>query len=101
LSDANGSPTGKKAGGRRWPLLLGLPLVVLLAIGAVILLGGERASQTTGQDGPSAGSGSAQAPSQPAGKAGGQASGGGEKLGTPALGDEGAPVVMVEYSDYQ
>lgn len=31
----------------------------------------------------------------------GQASGGDAELGTPALGDPGAPVVMVEYSDYQ
>ncbi|CAN5867825.1 hypothetical protein BH23ACT11_BH23ACT11_11810 [soil metagenome] len=30
-----------------------------------------------------------------------QASRGADKLGTPALGDEGAPVVMTEFSDYQ
>ena len=31
----------------------------------------------------------------------GQVSGGNAGLGTPALGDSGAPVVMVEYADYQ
>ncbi len=31
----------------------------------------------------------------------GQTSGDDGELGTPALGDSGAPVVMVEYSDYQ
>lgn len=105
MSDANGGPAGNKAGGWAWPLLLGLPLVVLLAVGAVILLGGERASQTGGRDDPSAENGSAEGPSQPAGEDGEagdeQASGSGGKLGTPVLGDEGAPVVMVEYSDYQ
>ena len=77
-----------------WPLFVGLPIIAIIAVGAVVLAGGEdRAPQTAGQE------------QQPAGGER-QASGSGDEsgdvdLGHPALGDADAPVVMVEYSDYQ
>lgn len=82
-----------------------------LAVAAVILIGGgagqdqpdtaQNAAQDTVQDGPSG-----QSPQPTTEEAGEQASQqapqeGDQRLGSPALGDEGAPVVMVEYSDYQ
>ncbi len=104
MTDANGDPGKEKnAGARRaWPLFVGLPLIILIAVAAVAFSGTkERASQPadgqpSGQ--PSGEKGSAERPSQ-ADK--GQASGGDNELGHPALGEEGAPVVMIEYGDYQ
>jgi len=81
LSEAN-----KNSGGgakRLWPLFVGLPLIVALAIAAV-LLSGER-SQPAGQEQPA---------QRPAGN-------GEEELGNPSLGDPGSPVVMIEYGDFQ
>jgi hypothetical protein len=73
--------------GRFWPLFVGVPLISLLAVGAILLSGGG------GE------------PSQPAREDGSRASGGGSQgspdLGTPTLGSADAPVVMTEYSDYQ
>ena len=83
----SGTGTENSGLGRLWPLFVGVPLIALLAVGAILLSGGG------GE------------PSQPAGDAGSRASGGGSEespdLGTPALGSADAPVVMTEYSDYQ
>ncbi len=85
---------------RLLPLLIGLPIIVIIAAAAVLLSGeGNRAPQSSGQGQQSSGGGE-------------QASGGGktsenaapsenESLGHPALGGADAPVVLVEYSDYQ
>ena len=98
LTDTNGDPGKEKGASRAWPLFVGLPLIILIAVAAVAFSGGkERASQpSSGQ--PSGEKVSAEQPSQ-AGRE--QASGGDRKLGHPALGEEGAPVVMIEYGDYQ
>lgn len=97
----NGENRAENTGMRRLlPLLIGLPIIVIIAAAAVLLSGeGDRAPQSSGQG------------QQPSG-GGEQASGGGktsgdtktsgnETLGHPALGDADAPVVLVEYSDYQ
>ena len=98
MTDTNGNPgKEKEARGykRAWPLFVGLPLIILIAVAVVAFSGGQqRASQ--GQ--PSGEKGSAERPSQ-ADKE--RASGGDDELGHPALGEEGAPVVMIEYGDYQ
>jgi hypothetical protein len=83
----------REAGGgvkRAWPLFVGLPLIAALAVAAV-LLSGER-SQPAGQEQPP------QSEEQPGGE---QASRGGAELGHPSLGSESAPVVMIEYGDFQ
>ena len=100
MTHTNGDPSKEKSAGakRAWLLVVGLPLIVLIAVAAVAFSGTkERASQPAGGQ-PSSEKGSAGQPSQ-AGKE--QASGGDEELGHPALGEEGAPVVMIEYGDYQ
>ncbi len=97
MTDANGDPGKERSFGakRAWPLFVGLPLIILIAVAAVAFSGGEeRASQ--GQ--PPGEKGSAEQPSQAKIE---QASGGDGELGHPALGEEGAPVVMIEYGDYQ
>jgi hypothetical protein len=83
---------------RPWPLLFWLPLMVT----AALLLSGcaTQTSQPSGQE-----------PHQPAEDQTGRAQTGGAggdgeqasrgELGSPSLGDAGAPVVMVEYADYQ
>ena len=100
MSDTNGDPDKEKNSGakRAWPLFIGLPLIILMAVAAVVFSGTkEQAPQPAGGQ-PSDEKGSAEQPPQ-AGKE--QASGGDNDLGHPALGEEGAPVVMIEYGDYQ
>jgi len=81
---------------RLLPLLIGLPLIAIIAVAAVLLSGeGDRAPQSSGQGQQSSGE-KEQAPG------GGDATtSGDESLDHPALGDADAPVVLVEYSDYQ
>ncbi len=79
--------------GRLWPLFIGLPIIAIIAVAAVIFAGGERTPQTAGQDQQAAGG-------EERASGGGDESGDG-RLGHPALGRADAPVVMVEYSDYQ
>jgi hypothetical protein len=91
LSETNKNPGG---GARRlWPLFVGLPLILAVAVAAV-LLSGER-SQPAGQEQnpPSEG--------RQVRSGGEQASRGSTALGHPSLGSEDAPVVMVEYGDFQ
>ena len=78
-----------RGAGRRWPLFVGLPLIVLVALGAVLFSGGREEPSGTSelQSGSDAGEQ--------------EASGGGSALGTPALGSADAPVVMTEYGDFQ
>ena len=101
MTDTNGNPGKEKgaAGGKRaWPLFVGLPLIILVAVAAVVFSGGEeRASQPAGGQ-PSGEENPAGHPSQAEKE---QARGGGEELEHPALGEAGAPVVMIEYGDYQ
>ena len=92
MSEMNKNPGG---GARRlWPLFVGLPLILAVAVAAV-LLSGER-SQPTGQgqpppsEGRQAGSGGEERAPQ-----------GGAELGHPSLGRKDAPVVMIEYGDFQ
>jgi hypothetical protein len=88
LSETNKIPGG---GARHLlPLFVGLPLILAVAFAAV-LLSGER-SQPAGQEQPPRSE--EQGPRE-------QASRGGAELGHPSLGREDAPVVMVEYGDYQ
>lgn len=100
MTDTNGNPgKEKEARGykRAWPLFVGLPLIILIAVAAVAFSGGQqRAPQGPSQGQPSGEKGSAERPSQAE-----QASGGDNELGHPALGEAGAPVVMIEYGDYQ
>ncbi|MGH3145164.1 MAG: hypothetical protein ACRDTR_05120 [Rubrobacter sp.] len=89
---AGGTPLiGKdpRTGGREE----GLTFLILLALVALVCVGcGSAGSQQDpGQD--------RQRPPQSGGSDGGQAST--TKLGHPALGSAGAPVVLTEYSDYQ
>ena len=91
MSETSKSPEkDQKGSGRRWPLFVGLPLIVLVAVAAVLFSGGE-------QEQPS---GTAERPGG-AGSGEEEASGGGSGLGTPALGSADAPVVMTEYGDFQ
>jgi protein-disulfide isomerase len=81
---------------RELPLLLWLPLIVT----AALLLSGCAAqnSQPSGQEARQSAEDQS-GESQTGGSGGEQASRSG--LGHPALGDTGAPVVMVEYADFQ
>jgi hypothetical protein len=79
------SETNKNSGGdakRLWPLFVGLPLILAVAVAAVLLSGGR--SQPPGQE-----------------EQGRQVRSGGAELGHPSLGSESAPVVMIEYGDFQ
>ncbi|MCA1847727.1 MAG: DsbA family protein [Actinobacteria bacterium] len=90
------SETNKNSGGgarRLWPLFVGLPLILAVAVAAV-LLSGER-YQPPGQEPQPAEEG------RQVRSGGEQASRGGAELGHPSLGSESAPVVMIEYGDYQ
>jgi hypothetical protein len=85
LSETNKKPGG--SGKRAWPLFVGLPLMVAVAIIAVLFSGGER-SQPSGQE-------------QHSQSAREEASRGDAELGHPTLGNTDAPVVMIEYGDFQ
>lgn len=92
MSDTNRNHGGDEKGqrrGRRWPLFVGLPLIVLVAVGAVLFSGAQERPSGTSEKPGGAGSGEE------------EASGDGSGLGTPALGSADAPVVMTEYGDYQ
>lgn len=84
MTDPN--DTGRR---RAWPALIGVPLVVLAALAAFLLLGG-------GQEDPRPGERASGGGAEPE-----RGTGSGAELGHPSLGREDAPVVMVEYADYQ
>jgi hypothetical protein len=91
LSDTNENHGGNEksqSGGRRWPLFVGLPLIVLVAVAAVLFSGAQERPSGTAERPSGAGSGE-------------EASGDSSGLGTPALGSADAPVVMTEYGDFQ
>jgi hypothetical protein len=91
------SETNRNSGGgarRLWPLFVGLPLILAVAVAAVLLSGGR--SQPPGQEPQPAEEGR-----QVRSGGGEQASRGGAELGHPNLGSEDAPVVMIEYGDFQ
>ncbi len=100
MTDTNGDPGKEKNAGakRAWPLFVGLPLIILIAVAAVAFSGGKERASQPGSGQASGEKGSAEQPSQAERE---QASGGERKLGHPALGEAGAPVVMIEYGDYQ
>ena len=81
--------------GRAWPLFVGLPFLVALAVAAV-LLSGERPPPTTQEQRPQPAQ-----EEQPTGNGPEEAAQNGAKLGHPTLGDADAPVVMVEYGDFR
>jgi protein-disulfide isomerase len=91
LSETEG-PTKKgedgRGAGRAWPLFVGLPLILAVAVAAVIFSGGGERSGLAEQE----------RPPQPAEEEGPSDEAG---LGHPALGSADAPVVMVEYGDFQ
>jgi hypothetical protein len=80
---------------RAWPLLFWLPLIV--AVVAAALLSGCESSGPSVQETPQ--------PAENQNTASGgdreRASRGRSELGRPVLGDPGAPVLMVEYGDFQ
>ena len=87
----------KNSGGgakRLWPLFVGLPLIIAIA-GAAVLLSGDR-SQPAGQEQPPQ-SAEEERPSAD----GEEASQSDAELEHPALGSTDAPVVMIEYGDFQ
>ncbi len=79
----------KRAGGGArgaWPLFVGLPLIVALAVAAV-LLSGERPEPAAQEQ-------------HSAGKEG-RAAESSARLGHPSQGEADAPVVMIEYGDFR
>jgi hypothetical protein len=92
LSDTNGDPDKEKNSGakRAWPLFIGLPLIILMAVAAVAFSGGKERASQAGSGQSSGEKGFAEQPSRVE-----------RELRHPALGEAGAPVVMIEYGDYQ
>ena len=89
---------------RAWPLLFWLPLIV--AVVAAALLSGCESSRPSAQEIPQPAENQNTASGREHNNAasGGdreRASRGGSELGHPVLGDPGAPVLMVEYGDFQ
>jgi protein-disulfide isomerase len=96
LSDRNDAPTKKKS---LWPLVIGLPLIAVIAAAAIFFTaGGENAGTERASEAPEE---SEETPAPSEGGEGGDDPGNESSLEHPALGDEDAPVVMVEFSDYQ
>jgi protein-disulfide isomerase len=77
-----------RGAGRTWPLFVGLPLILAVAVAAVIFSGGGERSGLAEQE-PSPQPAEEKRPLDDAG------------LGSPALGSADAVVVMVEYGDFQ
>ena len=100
MTHTNGDPGKEKSAGakRAWPLFVGLPLIILIAVAAVAFSGEKERASQPGSGQASGEKGPAEQPSQ---AERGQASGGDDELGHPALGEADAPVVMIEYGDYQ
>ena len=95
MNEPGNYPKDKAAAvGRKsvWPLVAMLVLVAALAAAALILLGGTRGQQERAASGGSGQQGQAQEEGAPAPTA---------EIGHPSLGDEDAPVTMIEYSDFQ
>ncbi len=100
LHDTNDLTREKRIHGERQPqpLFARVLFIALISLVAMIFVGcGNQVSGTGGKDGSSQSSG--QKKTQSAKKE--QASEAGGKLEHPALGDKNAPLVMVEYGDYQ
>lgn len=96
MSEMKKEPAGdgeNRGGGSRWPLFVGLPLIVAVALAAVLFSGGQ-SSEPGGQEGPSG-------TEEWAAGSNREAAEDGSGLGTPALGSADAPVVMREYGDFQ
>jgi protein-disulfide isomerase len=85
----------KAGGGAKWPLFVGLPLILAIAVAAVLFAGGER-TPAPGQQ-----QRAAQEEQRPSGSEQERASQGSAELGHPSLGSADAPVVMIEYGDFQ
>ena len=101
MTDTDGNPgKEKEARGykRAWPLFVGLPLIILIAVAAVVFSGGEERASQPPSGRPSGEKGSAEQPSQAEKE---HVSADDNELGHPALGEAGAPVVIIEYGDYQ
>lgn len=88
-----------------WPLVVGLPLIAIVAAAAIFLTSGrESGTEQQGGQAPSeatnAGttSGSTGERSSPEERASGKED---VQSGQPGLGEADAPVVMVEFADYQ
>ena len=98
MSDAN-----KNAGTARfWSPVVRPPLVLAVALMlALVLAGCGTGSQSGNSDQGRTDGDEASALREEPAETTGHTSGNDGELGTPALGDPGAPVVMVEYSDYQ
>ena len=87
--------TNKKAGvgaKRMWPLFVGLPLILGIAVAAVLFAGGEQPAAERQQP---------RAAQEERPLSGGQEPQDAAKAGHPSLGDANAPVVMIEYGDFQ
>jgi protein-disulfide isomerase len=81
---------------RGWPLLFWLPLIAV-ALAASLLSGcAAQSSRPSGQEPRQSAE-----EDQNAGSGGEEEEGPRSELGHPALGDADAPVVMVEYADFQ
>ena len=91
MSETNENQGG--GAGRLWPLFVGLPLILAVAVAAVLLSGERSQPAGQGQNPPSEG--------RQVRSGGEPASRGSAGLGHPSLGRKDAPVVMTEYGDFQ
>lgn len=93
INDQSGE---RRSSNKGWTMLGGLTLAVILAAGIAYFALGAASPAGSG----SANSSSASSGAENGGPASSEA-GSGEALGPPMLGQENAPVTMVEYSDFQ